>query len=218
MDGNRTWAQREGLPQLEGHRRGYNNVEHILNACLDRGIKYVSFWALSDDNIKKRSSLEVKYLFDLLTEGIGKLVEQSNAKNVRLHFVGDRSLLRADCREALERAEISTADNTGMQAIFAIGYGGQEEIARAVRMLAQSGKNLETVTSEDIHSVIDTGKFPPPDMIVRTGGHMRHSGFFLFQSPYAEYFFSEKNWPEFDVDELDRVLVSFTERTRKFGA
>jgi len=103
-----------------------------------------------------------------------------------------------------------------MQAIFAIGYGGQEEITRAVQELARSGHDMAHIQREDILSVLDTGRFPAPDMIVRTGGHMRHSGYFLFQSPYAEYFFSEKNWPDFDEDELDRVIESYENRTRKF--
>jgi undecaprenyl diphosphate synthase len=104
-----------------------------------------------------------------------------------------------------------------MTVILAIGYGGQEEIARAVCALAKTGKDMTQVTREDIVSSLETARFPPPDMIVRTGGHMRHSGYFLFQSPYAEYYFSPLNWPEFDATELDRVIQSYDERVRKFG-
>lgn len=177
----------------------------------------MSFWALSDDNIRERSALEVKYLFDLLTERMSELVDSAVERNIRLQFIGDRSLLRADCVAAIEHAERTTAEHTGMIAVFAIGYGGQEEVVRAVRMLAASGKDMERITRDDMLSVMDSGQFPPPDMIVRTGGHIRHSGFFLFQSPYAEYFFSEKNWPAFDRDELDAVFASYAERKRKFG-
>ena len=113
-------------------------------------MKYASFWALSDDNIRERSVLEVKYLFDLLTNGISRLISQANEKNVSLHFVGDRGLLRADCKKALEEAEKSTEKNFGMKAIFAIGYGGQEEIIRAIKKLAQSGKNLEKISVADL--------------------------------------------------------------------
>lgn len=104
-----------------------------------------------------------------------------------------------------------------MQCVFAIGYGGQEEIARAVCTLAKTGKDMTQVTREDILSSLETSVFPPPDMIVRTGGHIRHSGYFLFQSPYAEYYFSAKNWPDFDETELDRVIESYEGRVRKFG-
>lgn len=217
MDGNRTWAENAWLPKLEWHRRWYDNLERIIDACFERKIPYVSFWALSDDNIKKRDASEVKYLFDLLARGIKKLVKESNKKNVRLYFVWDRSLLRKDCLDAIIAAEGATEKNTGMKCIFAIGYWWQEEIIRAVHALALTGKDMATVTLEELNLTLDTGKFPPPDMIVRTGWHMRHSGYFLFQSPYAEYFFSEKNWPDFDEGELEKVCESYESRIRKFG-
>lgn len=134
-----------------------------------RDVEVASFWALSDDNIRERSVLEVKYLFDLLTDGIDKLITQANEKNVRLHFVGDRRLLREDCAAAIERAEIATENNTKMHVVFAIGYGGQEEIARAVCDLAKEGRDMQNITREDISSCLETGKFPPVDLIVRTG-------------------------------------------------
>ncbi len=217
MDGNRTWARANHLPQLEWHRRGYDNVERVIDACLERDIPTISFWALSDDNIRERSDTEVSYLFDLLIRGISRLIEQSNTKNIRLYFVGDRSLLRSDCVETIERAELATQKNTKMDCIFAIGYGGQEEIARAVSALAKTGKDMTQVTRDDILVSLETSQFPPPDMIVRSGGHMRHSGYFLYQSPYAEYYFSLLNWPDFDADELDRALDSYSMRVRKFG-
>ncbi len=180
-------------------------------------MEWVSFWALSDDNIRERSAIEIEYLFDLLVRGITRLIARSNERNIRLHFVGDRTLLRSDCQESIIRAIQATASNTGMNVVFAIGYGGQEEIARAVCQLAQEGRDMTQIRREDILSVLDTGRFPPPDMIVRTGGHIRHSGYFLFQSPYAEYFFSQKNWPDFDEEELDQVIESYNNRIRKFG-
>lgn len=216
MDWNRTWARENGLKQLEWHKTGYDNIEKIIDGCLEKWVEYASFWALSDDNIRERNPLEVKYLFDLLTEGIIRLITQSQEKNIRLFFVGDRRLLRRDCLAAIEKAERETENNTGMKAIFAIGYGGQEEIARAVSDLAKSGKDMTNVTREDIFSYLETGKYPPVDLIIRTGGHLRHSGYFLFQSPYAEYYFSEKNWPAFDLEELDKAFASFEKRVRKF--
>ena len=105
MDGNRTWAREQGIAQFEWHKKWYDNIENIIDGCLARDVEVASFWALSDDNIRERSALEVKYLFDLLTDGIDKLITQANEKNVRLHFVGDRRLLREDCAAAIERAE-----------------------------------------------------------------------------------------------------------------
>lgn len=104
-----------------------------------------------------------------------------------------------------------------MTVILAVGYGGQEEIARAVRELAITGRDLTKIEASDIYSVLETGVFPPPDLIIRTGNHIRHSGFLLFQSSYAEYFFSEKNWPDFDESELDKSIQCFSQSNRKFG-
>ncbi len=113
-------------------------MERVIDACLEREIPTISFWALSDDNIRERSDAEVSYLFDLLIRGIDDLIKQSNKRSTRLYFVGNRSLLRSDCVEAIERAELATQKNIKMQCVFAIGYGGQEEIARAVCDLAKT--------------------------------------------------------------------------------
>lgn len=185
--------------------------------CLEKGVECASFWGLSDDNIRERSAIELKFLFDLFGKFFEKFLKKAQDNNIRLHFVGDRTLLRADCREIISEAEEITKNNSAMNVIFALGYGGQEEIARAVQSLARSGADMTKVTREDIFAHLETGKFPQVDLIVRTGGHIRHSGYFLYQSPYAEYFFSPKNWPAFDREELDKCFVSFAERKRKFG-
>lgn len=138
-------------------------------------MEFASFWALSDDNIRERNIVEVKYLFDLLTDKMVDLVERVMPKNIRLHFVGDRRLLREDCQKSLHEAEKMTEKNTGMRVIVAIGYGGQEEIARAVCELAKSGADMTKITRDDIFAHLETAQFPPVDLIVRTGGHIRHS-------------------------------------------
>lgn len=217
MDGNRTWAKERWLETFEWHKVGYENMEAVIDGCLEKWVEYVSFWALSDDNIRERSALELKYLFDLLADNMSNLVEKVMPRNIRLEFVGDRNLLRKDCREALLEAENTTKQNTGMVVIVAIGYGWQEEIVRGVQKLAREWFDFSRIQREDILHSIDTGKFPPVDLIVRTGGHIRHSGYFLFQSPYAEYFFSQKNWPAFDSYELDACFESYASRKRKFG-
>jgi undecaprenyl diphosphate synthase len=217
MDGNRTWAKENHLPQFEWHRRGYENAKSIILLCNKRSIPYVSFWALSDDNIHRRSSEEVSYLFTLLTKALPNLARQAMKENLRIQVVGDRDLLTQSCIRAIEKAEVLTQKNTGMTVILAIWYGWQEEIVRAIRKLACTWRDLTQVVTADIHAVLETGKYPPPDLIIRTGWHMRHSGFFLYQSPYAEYFFSQKNWPDFDETELDSAIADYQNRVRKFG-
>jgi undecaprenyl diphosphate synthase len=182
-----------------------------------REIPFVSLWALSDDNIRNRSSEEVAYLFGLLEKGILDIAKEAKKDGNKVTVIGDRSLLPDTCQRNILKAEEMTKDETGTTAIIAIGYGGQEEIIRAIQSATQAGEDMTSMTIDTFWKYIETSAFPPPDLIVRTGWHVRHSGFFLFQSPYAEYYFSEKNWPDFDEAELDRALSSFWSRERKFG-
>jgi undecaprenyl diphosphate synthase len=217
MDGNRTWAAEKGLPSLEGHRQGYENAKSIIKETKNLGIPYASFWALSDDNIRKRAPEEVGYLFQLLERWILDLAQEAHTQNIRIMCVGDRTLLPEKCVKNIRKAEKITEKNTEMTVIIAVGYGWQEEIMRAVHSLAHTGKDMTQVTLLDMLAHIETSAFPPPDIIVRTGWHVRHSGFFLFHSPYAEYYFSEKNWPEFSRDDIISCIETYNDRTRKYG-
>ncbi len=217
MDGNRTWAKERWLPTLEGHRRGYENAKSIIRETKKMGIPFASFWALSDDNIKKRSPEELWYLFSLLEKGILDIAKDANKNNIRIICVGDRSLIPERCKKNMIKAEKLTENNTDMTAIIAIGYGWQEEIARAVRSLSHTWQDMTQITVEDIRTHIETSPFPPPDLIIRTGWHIRHSGFFLFHSPYAEYCFSEKNWPDLSREDIEIFIQIYKDRERKFG-
>jgi len=216
MDGNRTWAKNNFLPSFEGHRRGYQNFKKIIQACLDKSIPYVSFWALSDDNIRQRSPDEVKYLFDLLSEGMKEMQEYAIKKWIKIQIIGDRTIIRSDCLKNIEVLENITKKHTKWTVIIAIWYGWREEIARAVMALYKSSDTLGGIDASDIFAHLETAQFPQIDLIVRTGWHMRHSWFYLYQSPYAEYFFSQKNWPDFDEKDIDQALEDFSNRTRKF--
>lgn len=217
MDGNRTWAKNHLLPSFEWHRRGYENTKNIIRLVKKRWIPYVSLWALSDDNIHERSKDEVKYLFELLSKGMIDIAEEAKEEGNKIIVVGDRSLLPRKCIESIVYAEELTKNETKITTLVAIGYGGQEEIVRAIKTIIAEGITSENTTKEVLWKYIETAKYPPPDLIVRTWGHIRHSGFFLYQSPYAEYYFSEKTWPDFDETELDRALNSFQKSERKFG-
>ncbi len=217
MDGNRTWAKTHNLPSLEWHRKGYETAKKIIIATKHMSIPYASFWALSDDNIKKRSPEEVDYLFSLLTRWILDIAKAATKENIRIICIGDRSLLPDRCVKNMKKAELMTENNSAMTAIIAIGYGGQEEIARAVTALMADIWKVDTITTDDILWYLETGRFPPIDLIIRTGGHMRHSGFFLFQSPYTEYAFIEKNWPDFSEADIKEAIEWFQVRERKYG-
>lgn len=217
MDGNRTWAKEHWLPSLEGHKCGYENAKNIIRETQKMGIPFASFWALSDDNIKKRSPEEVGYLFDLLERGILDLAKDAMKNNVCIICIWDRSLIPEKCTRNMLKAEKMTEANTGMTAIIAIGYGWQEEIARAMISLSHTWQDMTSITIEDISIHIETSAFPPPDLIIRTGGHMRHSGFLLFHSAYAEYAFSDKNWPDFSREDIEILIQSYENRERKYG-
>lgn len=216
MDGNRTWAREHLLPQFEWHRRGYNNTKQIMRDCLSLQIPYCSFWALSDDNITERLKEEVSYLFELLTIGILDMAEEANQDNVRIRVIWDRTLLPPKCQENILKAELLTKDNTRMTAILAIWYGWQEEIIRAVNQFIQK-MSWERATKENFLPFVESSEFPPADLIIRSWGHQRHSGFLLYLSPYAEYYFSPKNWPSFDKWDIISAIEDFSGRKRKFG-
>lgn len=216
MDGNRTWSKERWLPTFEWHRRGYENAKKIIRETKKLGIPFASFWALSDDNIKKRSPEEVGYLFRLLEKWILDIAKDADKDNIRIVCIGNRMLLPETCRNNMEKAEKMTENNTAMTAIIAIGYGWQEEIVRAIQALAKTGFSMEGATIDDIAPYIETSSFPPPDLIIRTGWHVRHSGFLLFHSPYSEYWFSEKNWPEFSLSDIEAIIQWYENRERKF--
>ena len=217
MDGNRSWAKKRWLPTLEWHRQWYETAKRMIRETKKRGIPFASFWTLSDDNIAKRDPEELRYLFWLLEYGILDIAKDAQKEGVRIVCIWDRSLLPWVCVENMIEAEILTSENTEMIVILAIGYGWQEEIARAVRSLALTWVDMTWVSIRDIASHIETTAYPPPDLIIRTWGHMRHSGFLLFHSPYAEYYISDMLWPDFSWDELDRALLDYEHRERKYG-
>ncbi len=217
LDGNRTWAKEHLLPSFEWHRRWYENTKKIIRLVKKKGIPYVSIWALSDDNIMNRSKEEVKYLFELLTKGMLDIAKEAKEEGNKIVVVGDRKLIPKKCLESIEYAETYTKDGTWITTIVAIAYGGQEEMVRAVKKIVSDGLSEDDISKDSLKKYVESAEYPPPDLIVRTGGHLRHSGFFLFQSPYAEYHFSPKNWPEFDEWDLDIAIEWFHNSKRNFG-
>lgn len=216
MDGNRTWAKERWLPTFEWHRRGYENAKKIIRLASKRWIPFISLWALSDDNIHNRSTEEVTYLFDLLGRWMLDIAKEAKADGNKVVVVWNRSLLPEKCQKSIHKAEKLTENETGTTVIIALGYGGQEEIIRAIHQAATSGADMWIITHEEFKKHIETTVYPPPDLIVRTGWHMRHSGFFLFHCPYSEYFFSETNWPDFSEWDLNLAIDSLKNADRKF--
>jgi undecaprenyl diphosphate synthase len=216
MDGNRRWAKSHLLQTLQGHTKGADVMEDVADYCFDAGAETVSFWALAKKNIEERSAEEISYLYSLLLERLGRLVLRLKERDAKFRWIGNRTLVPANIREALENVETEMSSGSRTVAI-AIGYGGQDEIVEAAKAAIRDGANPETLDEKAFLKYLDTGSLPPPDLIIRTGGDMRHSGFFLFQSEYSEYYFTKTLWPDFDKAEFDASLASLKGAKRNFG-
>ncbi len=214
-DGNRRWAKERGLPSVEGHRTAAANVlPALLEKARELGIEYFTFWVLSTENAKKRSASEVNYLFRLMRFFIQAKLEELHRKNVRIKIIGDLSALPADIQEGIQASVVKTAANTGITLVLAVNYGGRDEIVRAVRKLVNDGQEI---TAESIGHSLDTTDIPDPDLIVRSGGEKRTSGFMLWQSEYAEYAFVDEYFPAMTPEILESCVREFESRQRRFG-
>ena len=200
MDGNRRWATERGLPKFLGHTEGGKNVKTIALASIKHNIKYLTLWALSTENLKERSEAELAHLFSLFTKLLNYLVDFLE-NNVQLNTVGDLSKLPVDVQESLNSTKAKTAGNSGLVLTLAVNYGGRDEILRAVQKT-----NGEPLSEEQFSQLLDTKDLPDVDLIIRTGGHQRLSGFMPWQSTYAELYFTPIYWPAFDANALRAAL------------
>ncbi|MDP3699639.1 MAG: polyprenyl diphosphate synthase [Hylemonella sp.] len=213
MDGNGRWATKRFLPRLAGHRQGMESLRRCIRACLDRGVAVLTVFAFSSENWNRPAD-EVSGLMELLASALGKEVPQLLKDGARLHFVGERAGLSDKLRKGLEQAELATAANSRLILNVCFNYGGRWDIAQAAASLAAQGR---AITEVSLHQAMAMSHVPDPDLIIRTGGELRLSNFLLWQAAYAELFFSDKLWPDFDEAELDRAIAEFTRRERRYG-
>lgn len=216
MDGNRRWAKGRGLPAMEGHRQGYETLKRIGDACLDRQIKILTVYAFSTENWK-RTEEEVSFLMGLLEFALSKELDYFISREVRLRILGRREGLRPSLIELIEKAEASTKDFTRATFAICLNYGGRTELVDAVRAIAAEGMPPESIDEDTITKRLYWSNMPDPDLIIRTSGEERLSGFLLWQSAYSELYWCEKQWPDFDEAELDKALETFNQRQRRYG-
>ena len=216
FDGNRRWARERGLPMLEGHRRGYERVKDLADWCLARGIEHMSGWAFSTDNWK-RSKKEVGHLMDLALRMLTKDLKEFDKRDLRLKVIGRREDLSPKLQKAIEAAEAATAGNTRGQFNLCFNYGGHAEIIEGVKKCLQEGIKPEDLTEELFASKLWTAGIPEPDLIIRTSGEQRTSGFLSWSGAYADLYFSDLYWPDFSEEELDRAIEWYKERERRHG-
>ena len=213
MDGNGRWASKRFLPRIAGHRQGMESLRRCIKACADRGVGVLTVFAFSSENWN-RPTEEVSGLMDLMAMALSKEVPQLQKDGVRVFFVGERSALSERVRAALEQAEAITAGNTRMILNICFNYGGRWDIAQAAAKMMAAGK---PVNEADLGSAMALSHVPDPDLIIRTGGEQRLSNFLLWQAAYAELYFSDKFWPDFDEQALDDAIAAFQQRERRFG-
>ena len=220
MDGNGRWANARGLVRTAGHRAGVGALHDILKICVDFGIEVLTVYAFSTENWK-RPRPEVDFLMNLFSEYIDKELEEMQENHVRLRFLGREEGMSAKLLAKMHAAVETLAHNDGVQFNIAANYGGQDEIVRAVQRLAakvQDGSLApEGITAAAIEQTLDTAGQPPVDLVIRTSGDLRLSNFLLWQTAYAEFYFTQTNWPDFTPEEFVDALVDYSKRKRRFG-
>ena len=220
MDGNGRWARNRGLPRKAGHRAGAESIRQAVEACLERGVEFLTLYAFSSENWN-RPPKEIDALMGLLEDFLRSKRREFKKQNVRLRTIGRTHLLPPSCREELAKAIQETAQNTGLTIILALSYGSREEITDATRRVALKIKNNElepdAISPETIAAHLDTADFPDPDLLIRTSGELRLSNFLLWQLSYAEFFISTRNWPDFRKADFLEALEIYSRRQRRFG-
>ncbi len=217
MDGNGRWAEDRGLPRLEGHRAGVENIRSVLDPLARRGVKFVTIYAFSTENWKRPSD-EVEGIMSILREVIHRESKALHERGVRIVHLGRSDRLLPDLREAVSEAQELTRHNAGITLSVAFDYGGRSEIVEAVRNIVRSGVRPEEVDEAMLSQHLYTRDIPDPDLIIRTSGEYRLSNFLLWQSAYSEFYTTTVPWPELDAAEVEEAIRAYGSRKRKFGS
>ncbi len=216
MDGNGRWAAKRGLPRLVGHRAGTDNVHRVVE-CFDRyQVKYLTLYAFSTENWR-RPGIEVSGLMRILAGMIDRETKALHEKNVRVSHLGRLDELPPELQGKVHKALELTKNNTGLTVSIAFDYGGRAEILDAVRHIIKDRVPSEDITESLFSSYLYTADVPEPDLIIRTGGEMRVSNFLIWQAAYSEFYSTPTLWPDFDDKEIEKALVAYSRRERRFG-
>lgn len=216
MDGNRRWAQEQGLSAKQGHTKGQEILRTISKTAFEYGVEFVSVYAFSTENWR-RTTEEVGHLMLLLVRGVDAYLQEFIEAGVRIVFIGQRDSLDSKVLKAIEKAEKTTSKNTKGTLVICFNYGGQQEIADAIKRLIAETIPPQEITPELISAYLYAPEIPPVDLIIRTSGEQRLSNFMLWRAAYSEFYFSDKHWPAFTPDDLREALKVYTARGRRFG-
>jgi len=220
MDGNGRWAKEQGQDRLFGHYQGVESVRNIVEGCAELGIEYLTLYAFSTENWD-RPEYEVVGLMELLVKTIRNEIESLHKNNIKLHVIGDLSMLPEYARKELQEALEFTKNNTGLNLVMALSYSGRWELLNAVKNIAyevQKGKlAVEDISQGTLQKYLCTSNFPDPELMIRTSGEYRISNFLLYQLAYAELYFTDVRWPEFRKKNLYEAILNYQGRERRFG-
>ena len=220
LDGNGRWAKKRGLPRSMGHKEGCVTVEKTVETAARLGIEYLTVYGFSTENWNRPDN-EVNALMKLLESYLKNCIKTADKNNMRVRVIGEKSRLDDDIRAAIDELEEVSAANTGLNFTIALNYGSRDEMVRAMRHMAQDCKDgafdPEEITEEKFASYLDTKDLPDPDLMIRTSGEQRLSNWMLWQLAYAEFYFTDVLWPDFDKEELIRAVEYYNTRDRRFG-
>ena len=220
MDGNGRWANKRFMPRVAGHKAGVEAARRVVKCCAKKQIKVLSLFAFSSENWR-RPPQEVNYLMELFLTGLEREVGMMHENNVQLRFIGNRDRFNDQLVKKITEVEHLTCQNTGLILIIAADYGGQWDICQAVKQIShevEAGKLVsDAITPDLIAAKLSFADLPDPDLFIRTSGELRISNFMLWQLAYAELYFTDILWPDFDEPELERALVQFASRERRYG-
>ena len=220
MDGNNRWAKNKGLPSREGHKAGVKKARLAVEYALEKKIDYLTLFAFSTENWL-RDELEVKDLINLFFQALEEQTPELIEEKVKLNFIGDISRFSKKLINQIERSKKQTQDyRPDLNLIIAASYGGKWDIVNSVKEFLKENKNdaqKKKITEASVQKHLQTNNFPDPDLIIRSGGEKRLSNFYLWQSSYSELYFSNKYWPDFNKNDLDKALDDYFNRKRKYG-
>lgn len=215
-DGNGRWAEKRGWARLEGHRAGAENMHRMVRYINEYPINYLTLYGFSTENWHRPKS-EVKGLFQIMTAFIDRYLDEMHEKGIKMRHIGRLDQLPQKLRESITRAIATTRDNTSMTLCVAFNYGGRAEIVDALQRLIADGTRPEHITEESFSKYLYTADIPDVDLLIRTGDETRLSNFLLWQTAYSEYHFTRVLWPDFRKRDLDRALLSYSRKKRRFG-
>ncbi len=220
MDGNRRWAKAKKLTTLDGHTAGADNLEKIAIYLNKIGVGYMTVYAFSTENWK-RSKDEVAALMMLLRTRLAKMIENKDFDNIKIKVIGEKDNVPKDVAQGIEKIVEKTKNNTGLTLNIAFNYGGRAELVHATKEIAtlvKEGKiNVEDINEDTISNMLYTAGEPDPDLMIRTSYELRTSNFLPWQLSYSEFYFTEKHWPDFNEQEMNKALIEYAKRNRRFG-